>query len=85
MAERRSDKPMILSAAGDEFGPGSSRNACRCRTAVERAFSGMVASGAPNSVAMEAAERVFRYHHPESSPRHARDTVETWLFNGPLN
>ena len=52
---------------------------------MERAYSGMIASGAPDSVAMEAAERVFRYHHPESSERHARDTVETWLFSGPLH
>jgi hypothetical protein len=69
----------------EDCGPGSSPTTCRCRAAVERAFSGMIAGGAPDSVAMEAAARVFHYHHPECSQRHAWDTVETWLFNGPLH
>jgi len=84
MAEKRSDRPIVVTVA-DDCGPGAARNACRCRAAVERAFSGMIAGGAPDSIAMEAAARVFRYHHPESSERHAWDTVETWLFNGPLH
>ena len=84
MAERRSPRPIIFAARAD-CGPGASHGLCRCRGAVERAYAGMIAGGAPDSVAMEAAERVFRYHHPESSERHARDTVETWLFSGPLH
>ena len=84
MAARKSDRPIVV-AAEDECGPGAARDACRCRVAVERAFAGMVAGGAPDSVAMEAAARVFRYHHPEASERHAWDTVETWLFTGPLH
>ena len=83
MAEKRSDKPIVMEP--EDCGPGSDRDGCRCRIAVERAFAGMIASGAPDSVAKEAAERVFRYHHPDCSERHARDTVETWLFTGPLH
>lgn len=83
MAARRSAKSVVIGREVD-CGPGTDRD-CRCRNAVERAFAGMMASGAPDSVAREAATRVFRYHHPECSDRHARDTVETWLFTGPLH
>ena len=84
MAEKRSVKPIVIGRT-ENCGPGSDPDGCFCRTAVERAYAGMVASGAPDSVAREAATRVFRYHHPNSSDSHARDTVETWLFTGPLH
>jgi hypothetical protein len=45
----------------------------------------MVARGAPGSVALEAAIRVFVYHHPEVPAFRAHDTVETWVYTGPLN
>ncbi|MBW8724109.1 MAG: hypothetical protein JF625_02970 [Inquilinus limosus] len=50
-----------------------------------RAYSELVARGAPRSVAMDAAIRVFVYHHPEVPAFRAHDTVETWVFSGPLN
>ena len=84
MVARKSDRPIVIGRA-ENCGPGSDPDGCFCRAAVERAYAGMIASGAPNCVAMEAATRVFRYHHPESSSRHAQDTVETWLFTGPLH
>ena len=71
--------------AAEDCGPGSAADGCRCRLAVERAYAGMIASGCPRSVALEAAARVYRYHHPDSGERHARDTVESWLFTGPLH
>lgn len=58
---------------------------CRCQQAVTRAYSELVARGAPRSVAMDAAIRVFVYHHPEVPAFRAHDTVETWVFSGPLN
>ncbi len=84
MAARKSDSPIVIGRP-ENCGPGSDPKGCRCRSAVERAYAGMIASGAPNQVAMEAATRVFRYHHPECSSRHAQDTVETWLFTGLLH
>lgn len=84
MAERRSDKPIVV-LVEEACGPETARDGCRCRVAVERAFAGMMASNAPRSVALEAAARVYRYHHPERSEACALDTVETWLFRGPLH
>jgi len=58
---------------------------CPCHAAVVRAHAGMIASGAPDSVALEAAVRVYRYHHPEVAPGRAHDQVERWVFTGPLH
>ena len=33
----------------------------------------------PESIALEAAQRVYRYHHPEDSKMHAHLTVERWV------
>ena len=84
MAEKENARP-ILVAGLDECGPAAARDGCRCRVAVERAFAGMLVGGAPHSVALEAAARVYRYHHPDRSDGHASETVETWLFTGPLH
>ena len=84
MVEKRSDRPIVVGRAED-CGPDSDPDGCFCRSAVERAFAGMIASGAPNRVAMEAAARVFRYYHPKCSTQYAQDTVEAWLFTGPLH
>ena len=85
MAVRKSDKPIVIGRRSEDCGPLSDPDGCFCRAAVERAYAGMVASGAPNQVAMEAATRVFRYHHPKCSLKYAEHTVETWLFTGPLH
>lgn len=58
---------------------------CHCQKAVQRAFVGMLASGAPRSVALEAATRVFLYHHPDVPAAEAHGTVEHWVFTGPLH
>ena len=63
----------------EDCGPDSAPEACTCREAVTRAFRGMTVSGAPRSVALEAATRVFAYHHPASNYEHARRTVEEWV------
>ncbi len=55
---------------------------CECRMAVDRAYNGMLASGAPSQVALDVAIRVYRYHHPEFTMAEAQSTVEVWVFSG---
>ena len=57
---------------------------CHCHRAVTRAYAEMLAKGAAHSVALEAAARVFRFHHPEVPSFRAHATVETWVYSGPL-
>lgn len=77
---------MAAGRRADRLGAGCDPPAdCACLAAVLRAHAGMIASGAPASVALDAAVRVYRYHHPACPPERARDLVETWVFNGPLH
>lgn len=69
----------------EDCGPQSGSARCPCHEAVTRAYRGMLESGVPVSVAMEAAVRVYRYHHPEVTRDHAHLTVETWVYTGPLH
>lgn len=64
-------------------GDGAGADPCICKAAVTRAYAGMLEGGAPASVALEAALRVYRYHHPRQADDVARTTVETWVFRGP--
>lgn len=50
---------------------------CKCYGAVMRTFISM--SDEPHHVALEAAQRVYRYHHPEDSKADAHLTVESWV------
>ncbi len=58
------------------------RNAadCKCYGAVMRTYAGM--SDEPRYIALEAAVRVYRYHHPEDSGSDAQLTVESWINQG---
>ncbi len=58
---------------------------CECRVAVHRAYHGMLASGAPPTVALNVAIRVYCYHHPEYTPAEAQGTVEAWMLRGVLH
>ena len=49
-----------------------------CRTAVERAFSEMKASGAPDRHALEAALIIHRFHNPEIPFDEALTEVSRW-------
>jgi hypothetical protein len=51
---------------------------CKCYGAVMRTYHA-IAKDVPNSVAMEAAQRVYQYHHPEDSKANAHLTVERWI------
>lgn len=50
---------------------------CKCYNAVMRTFISM--SDEPYNVALQAAQRVYRYHHPEDSKIDAHLTVERWI------
>lgn len=50
---------------------------CKCYGAVMRTYRGM--SDEPHTVALEAAQRVYAFHHPEDSKADARLTVERWI------
>lgn len=52
---------------------------CKCYGAVLRTYNAMKKSECPETVAREAAIRVYRFHHPEDPKNQAALTVETWL------
>lgn len=49
---------------------------CKCYGAVMRTFKSM--EDEPHSVALEAATRVYRYHHPDDTKSDAHLTVQRW-------
>lgn len=53
---------------------------CKCYGAVMRTYGGM--SDEPEHIALEAALRVYQYHHPEDASDKARLTVESWVHAG---
>lgn len=52
---------------------------CKCYGAVMRAYGTLVAAGEPLCTALEAAQIIYRYHHPEDSKEDAHLTVESWV------
>lgn len=56
---------------------------CKCYKAVMRTYSDM--RDVPHTVAMEAALRVYRYHHPEDTKADASLTVEKWISHGHIH
>lgn len=84
MVERKASK-VDGSVRLDLCGPATTIDDCRCRAAVTRAYNGMLVGGVPNTVALEAATRVYRYHHPEADYDAAHHTVESWVFRGALH
>jgi hypothetical protein len=73
----------FVSIGGEDCGPDAGEEAiCVCRDAVRRCYAGMTRSGAPDKVAMEAAVRVYRHHHPEAPTHLSRETVEVWVYAG---
>jgi hypothetical protein len=51
---------------------------CKCYKAVMRTYK-CISNDEPEHVALEAAQRVYRYHHPEDSKMDAHLTVERWV------
>jgi len=52
---------------------------CKCYGAVMRTYSGLVGTGNPPSVALDAAKIVYGYHHPEDTKANQNLTVERWI------
>lgn len=50
---------------------------CKCYNAVMCAYRCL--DDVPQHVALQAALRVYRYHHPEDSKHNAALTVERWV------
>lgn len=71
-------EPVDFDAAKDEF-------RCQCRPAVLNAYCGLKAAGQPERVALEAAQRVYRFHHPEDAKDAAALTVERWVNAGSMH
>ncbi len=61
------------------FDPSKEDPACECRQAVERAYLTLVGTGHCRNMALDAAKRVYRHHHPEDSVEIAGLTVERWV------
>ena len=55
---------------------------CKCKGAALRAYNGMKTSGCAESEAVEAAYRIYRYHHPMDSKEDSLLTVERWIYAG---
>ena len=60
-----------------KFDGANDEERCKCRAAVLRTYSAM--SDEPPEVALEAAKRVYRFHHPEDTNLDASLTVERWV------
>ncbi len=48
---------------------------CKCQRAVLKAYAGLVKAGRPHQVALDAANTVYRFHHPEDSKMDAGLTL----------
>jgi len=59
--------------------PNADEPSCQCEQAVKRAYKGLIAAGEPENIAMTAAKRVYKHHHPEESAAQANLTVERWV------
>ncbi len=67
------------------FDVANSPERCVCKGAAMRAYGCMKVSGCAETEAVEAAYRVYRYHHPEDSKGDARLTVERWIYSEHAN
>lgn len=61
------------------------KSPCVCKTAVLKAYNGLIDHDLPDSFAREAATLVYRHHHPEDSKELSRLKVESWIHAGHLH
>ena len=71
--------PCGESREGETCGPDDDGSRCDCRSAVTRAYRSLLVSGTSPTIALEAATRIYCYHHPEASLDMALTAVETWV------
>ena len=62
------------------------RNAadCKCYNAVMNTYSKLI-EDTPHCIALQAAARVYAYHHPEDKKGDAFLTVQSWITAGNLH
>lgn len=63
------------------FDPAKDPDRCKCQGAVLRTYGQMVKDN-PQYIAMEAARKVYSFHHPEDKFCDAALTVERWVHAG---
>lgn len=54
---------------------------CKCKPAALNAYTGMLEHGSSENEAVEAAYRIYRYHHPLDTKEDSRLTVERWIYS----
>ena len=84
-ASSRTRSRRIELYSAEMCGPGSPPGRCACREAVTRGFHSMLGSGASAPVAFDVAFRIYRHHHPQATSQSVVETVESWLFGGPVH
>lgn len=52
---------------------------CKCKLAVLNTYNQLVSRNNPQSLAIEAAYNVYRFHHPEQTKSDSRLIVERWV------
>ncbi len=50
---------------------------CKCYNAVMTMYKSL--KDQPNHIILDAAQRVYRHHHPEDTKHDAKLTVERWI------
>lgn len=58
---------------------------CRCYRAVMRAYGSLIGAGQSQTLALDVARTVYRFHHPEDLPERASLIVERWVHAGSLH
>ena len=53
---------------------------CRCKGATLKAYHGMLQHGAAEGEAVQAAFKIYCYHHPCDTAENAHLTVERWIY-----
>ena len=84
MAERRVNR-LSNSEISAPCGNKNTNNPCSCRTAVTRTYFEMLINVASPAEAMDAALRVYSYHHPGYGRANAVQLIEHWLAPNALN
>ena len=84
-AKRKTPERWPQPVAGDIEVSCARSDLCVCRDIVRRTHAGMLDKGADAGSAIEAAIRVFRYHHPETGRMASRDLVEQWVLGHQLH
>ena len=71
--------PSCGNRRNETCGPDEDGSRCDCRSAVTRAYRSLLGTGNSPTIALEAATRIYRYHHPEASLDMALTAVEAWV------